>query len=238
MSESELPIQEPVFVLKQGEKRGPYSVEEIFDLLESGELSYEDICLREGASECERIRDILDWENSEEEKEELSSGSDLEENSDSPDPQPVRKREFLYMGCPSLVTFPLPLICLVGGVLGGLWFSWAGEWVTLTGFLIAIISFAYIAFQRSVRQYFISAKRVEISTGFIAKSSREALIADIRAINVVRRGITGMMGVGTVEFNTTGDEPEVVFQDVWAANEVKALVRRIQDGGEEGIRHK
>ena len=45
------------------------------------------------------------------------------------------------------------------------------------------------------------------------------------------------MGVGTVEFNTTGDEPEVVFQDVWAANEVKALVRRIQDGGEESIRH-
>ncbi len=234
MSEAgdELPIPGRVFVLKQGEKRGPYSVDEIFDLLESGELAYEDVCLREGATECERLRDILDWEPTEQQSIENKDSVDqpaLEEGVDSPKQASSRERKFLYLGYPSVITFPIPLILLLGGVIGGVWFGTLGEWVTLSGFLIALLSFAHITFQRSVRQYFISPRRVEISTGFIAKSSREVLIADIRAINVVRRGIAGMMGIGTVEFNTTGDEPEVIFKDVWAANKVKALVRQIQD---------
>lgn len=234
MNESgdDLPVQELVFVLKQGEKRGPYSVDEIFDLLESGELAYEDVCLREGSVECERIRDILDWERTEHQVVETENAIEQpasEKEEDSPDPTPPQQRKFLYLGYPSVITFPIPLIFLIGGVVGGIWFGTLGEWVTLSGFLIALLSFAHITFQRSVRQYFISPRRVEISTGFIAKSSREALIADIRAINVVRSGFAGMMGVGTVEFNTTGDEPEVVFKDVWGANKVKALVRQIQD---------
>lgn len=232
-ADSDLPVQELVFVLKQGEKRGPFSVDEIFDLLESGELAYEDVCLREGSVECERLRDILDWEPTEQKtikRKEVDARPEIEEKErDSANQAPPRERKFLYFGYPSVITFPIPLIFLIGGVVGGVWFATLGEWVTLSGFLVALLSFAHITFQRSVRQYFISPRRVEISTGFIAKSSREALIADIRAINVVRSGIAGMMGIGTVEFNTTGDEPEVVFKNVWAANKVKALVRQIQD---------
>ena len=66
MEENEqIPDPGPVYVLKNDEKRGPFFMDEIFDLLESGELKYEDVCLREGATECERLRDILDWEEEE-----------------------------------------------------------------------------------------------------------------------------------------------------------------------------
>ena len=231
MSENDLPISDPVFVLKNGERLGPYGVDEIFDLLENGDLAYEDVCLREGASECQRLRDILDWERNEEEASKETDDSPEEEFSkEEPVPQaPPRSSRFLYIGYPSLITFPIPLFLLVGGVVGGIWLSFYGEWVPLAGFLIAILSFGYISFQRSLQKYTISPRRVEVTTGFIAKSSREALIADIRAINVVRRGIAGMLGVGTVEFNTTGDDPEVTFHDVWKADRVKSLVRQIQD---------
>jgi len=220
-----LPFDELVFVLKQGEKTGPFTIHQIFDLLEKGELGCEDICLREGAEECQRLRDILDWEPEEQEEDEA------EVDPTSPDQATPRQAsgKYLYFGYPSILSFPIPLFLIIGGVVGGIWLSSAGEWLTLAGFLIALLSFGYISFQRSMNHYFISQRRVEVSTGLIAKSSKEALIEDIRAINVVRRGPAGMIGVGTVEFNTTGDEPEVVFDNVWAADRVKALVRRIQD---------
>ena len=128
-----------------------------------------------------------------------------------------------------MITFPLPLLGVIGGLAAGFWFYFVGVWTTFAGLFFALLCFAYILFERSLRQYYITPRRVEMVTGFIAKSSKEALIEDIRAINVVRRGLAGMLGIGTVEFNTTGDEPEVTFDNVWAAKDVKALVRRIQD---------
>ena len=56
------PVEEAIFVLKQGVKMGPFDMETLFDGLEEGKFSYDDICLREGAIECERLKDILDWE--------------------------------------------------------------------------------------------------------------------------------------------------------------------------------
>ena len=46
------PVEEAIFVLKQGVKMGPFDMETLFDGLEEGKFSYDDICLREGAIEC------------------------------------------------------------------------------------------------------------------------------------------------------------------------------------------
>ncbi|NLT72556.1 MAG: PH domain-containing protein, partial [Verrucomicrobiaceae bacterium] len=72
-------------------------------------------------------------------------------------------------------------------------------------------------------------RRIEKITGLLARSSQEVRIEDIRAINVTCRGLIGILGIGTVDFFTTGDTAEVSFHQIWAAQKVKTLVRRLQD---------
>ena len=68
--------------------------------------------------------------------------------------------------------------------------------------------------------------------GLIAKSSNEVLIEDIRIINIRQRGLTGLLGIGTIEFSCAGDSIDVMFADIWQAQRVKALVRGLQDSNE------
>ena len=75
----------------------------------------------------------------------------------------------------------------------------------------------------------MTGRRIEVVKGLIARSSNEVLISDVRAINVTCSGLIGAIGVGTIDFFTVGDEPEVTFRKVWAAKKVKSLVRQLQD---------
>jgi uncharacterized membrane protein YdbT with pleckstrin-like domain len=121
------------------------------------------------------------------------------------------------------------MIGLVGGLVGAFW-TFSIDLRLMAGFAIAFIaSLAYLTLMRYTCEYFVTPKRVELEKGLIAKSSNEVRIADIRAINVTCVGLSGIMGIGSVDFFTTGDDPEVTFRDVWAAKKVKILVRQLQD---------
>ena len=72
-------------------------------------------------------------------------------------------------------------------------------------------------------------KRQELIWGIIAKSSNEVLIEDIRIINVRQKGLSGLLGIGTIEFSCAGDSIDVMFSDVWKAQRIKTLVRELQD---------
>ncbi len=50
------------YAFNKGRKLGPFSLDDLLDETESGEVNYEDLCLRIGATTCERIREVLDWE--------------------------------------------------------------------------------------------------------------------------------------------------------------------------------
>ncbi|MEM8955687.1 MAG: hypothetical protein AAGD22_16150, partial [Verrucomicrobiota bacterium] len=64
----------------------------------------------------------------------------------------------------------------------------------------------------------------------ISKSSEEVRVCDIRAINVRKAGVKGLLGVGSVEFASAGsDGSDVVFEDVMGAHRLKENVRRLQD---------
>lgn len=52
----------PVYVLKDGARLGPYTIDDLLELVDEGTLQYEDVCLREGEVACERLRDVLDWD--------------------------------------------------------------------------------------------------------------------------------------------------------------------------------
>lgn len=232
------PVDEEIFVLKKGRKLGPFEINELLDGLEEGEFSYEDICLRAGATECERLKDVLNWEKSDlsisrrartrsrESGSTSSEGPPYETESDNP---VTDTRTLLYAGHPSIVSSPLALFCLVAGVTGGIWLFPIDPTFTAAGIGISLLGLVYLSFIRFTRDYQIMPRRVEMVTGLIARSSKEVRIGDIRAINVTCRGLTGMLGIGTVDFFTTGDSPEVSFHQIWAATKVKALVRRLQD---------
>jgi hypothetical protein len=70
-----------------------------------------------------------------------------------------------------------------------------------------------------------------METGLVAKSSDEVRIKDIRSISVRKSGMTGLLGVGDLEFSSAAsDQAEITFQSIPQAEEVRNLVRRYQDG--------
>ncbi len=230
------PVEEGVFILKEGRRMGPFEIDELLDGLEEGEFSYDDICLREGATECERLKDVLDWEKSVPLRSRHSRSVDP---SGLNPPSPLREAgaldpfadgdTLLYAGHPSIMSSPLALFCLVTGVTGGIWLFPIDPTFTAAGIGISLLGLVYLSFMRFTQDYQIMPKRIEMITGLFARSSKEVRIEDIRSINVSCRGLTGMLGIGTVDFFSTGDLPEVSFKQIWAATRVKALVRRLQD---------
>ncbi len=239
------------FVLKDGRRLGPYSRDELLDRVDRGEIDYEDLCLRDFSSECERVREALDWDIDEGDelsvsnKVPASEEAPVDENEGDTDDEDFEDEEeedydlfspprdpslILYAGHASLISFPKSLSILFASLGLGLWFRDVSGWILLSGMILALIAVSHIILERSTRLYLITPRRVEVVKGLFAKSSNEVRIDDIRTINVVRRGLAGMLGVGRVEFASSGGEDvEVAFDDVWAAQRVKGLVRRIQD---------
>jgi membrane protein YdbS with pleckstrin-like domain len=242
------PVDDEIYVLKEGRRLGPFTVENLLDGLESGDFSEDDVCLRPGATDLERIRDLLDWEDEVEpdeadepddaaEEEDLEEDFDEEETDDevesgTPEGRPIAagsSNRLLYSGHPSALNYPVSLIALVGGITGGVWLYRLDPNLTLAGLALAVAGLVRLSFVRFTHDYHIRPRRIEVTTGFLARSSREVRIEDIRSINVTCRGILGMFGIGTVDFLTSGDTPEVSFDRVWAARKIKTLVRKLQD---------
>ena len=238
------PVDDEIYVLKGGRRLGPFTVENLLDGLESGDFSEDDICLRPGATDLERLRDLLDWEDEPEagkadepNEEDLAEEFDEEETSDEAEDGTPRERpaaagssnRILYAGHPSVLNYPASLIALTGGITGGVWLYRLDPNLTLAGLALAVAGLVRLSFVRFTHDYHIRPRRIEVTTGFIARSSREVRIEDIRSINVTCRGILGMFGIGSVDFLTSGDTPEVSFERVWAARKIKTLVRKLQD---------
>ena len=281
---------EQIVVLSEGQRLGPFTPDELLNQIERGVVSYEDACLRAGAKRIERVREVLEWDDSEEETPEprgpddhppdsqADSQADLEEGSDD-EPgiswQPFEDNEetfddemgrddddfdldeeiretleeigaprsagpptnpntVLYAGHPSFLSFPRIVFVVLAALGIGIGFRETSSWILLVGLIIALFGVSWIFLQRSMALYLITPRRVEIVTGLLAKSSNEVRIEDIRTINVVKRGFIGLIGVGSVEFASAGGSTvEVAFQNVWGANRIKGLVRRLQDAQDD-----
>ncbi len=237
--DSGYPVEDEIFVLKGDERLGPYLIDELLEGLDEGFFSYDDVCLRSGANECERLREILDWEKPEEKKAsedfeeetlyEEEEEEVLEEENNSRGHPLNSPSTILYAGHPSILNSPGSILAIMVGFAGGVWVYSMNPWLTLSGFLAGILALINLSVIRFTSDYHITPKRIEVTRGLITRSSNEIRIQDIRAINVSCRGLLGVIGIGTVDFFTAGDDPEVTFNQVWAAKKVKVLVRRIQD---------
>lgn len=256
---------EEIYVLRDGRRLGPFSIDALLEQVERGAVSYEDACLREGSTACERVREVLDWDREpapeampvsdsiqepvpglpdefapetpfEEDEDRLDFDDDelldtLEALDDPPvSGPPSNPNSLLYAGHPSFLSFPRTILLIVVAIGCGLFFRDTSQWIFLAGLVVALFGVSWIFLERSLNLYLVTPRRVEIVTGFIAKSSNEVRIEDIRTINVVKTGLTGLIGVGSVEFASAGGGTvEVSFKNVRAANRIKGLVRRLQD---------
>jgi uncharacterized membrane protein YdbT with pleckstrin-like domain len=95
--------------------------------------------------------------------------------------------------------------------------------------LIPLGIIGWIRLDRSGRRYTITNKRVSVEFGIISKQSTELRIQDIRSINLTTSGVSGLVGIGRVEFSSAAsDDADVVFWNVPGAEKVRDLVRTLQ----------
>jgi uncharacterized membrane protein YdbT with pleckstrin-like domain len=66
--------------------------------------------------------------------------------------------------------------------------------------LVTLILLVWIGLDRSKRKYTVTNKRVSVEYGIISKRSNELRIQDIRSINLTTTGISGLVGIGRLEF--------------------------------------
>lgn len=113
--------------------------------------------------------------------------------------------------------FPLPDLGLI------LW------GVRLAFLLVALLVVGWVQVDRRRRRYTVTSKRVSVEYGIISRVSNEVRIPDIRSINLRKTGLTGLLGIGRVEFSSAAtDDADVVFWNTPDAVKVRDLVRSLQ----------
>ena len=95
--------------------------------------------------------------------------------------------------------------------------------------LVALITFIWICLDRSKRKYSVTNRRVSVEFGIISKRSNELRIQDIRSINLATTGISGLAGIGRLEFSSAAtDDADVIFWNVGGAEKLRDMVRSLQ----------
>lgn len=101
--------------------------------------------------------------------------------------------------------------------------------VRLALLLVVFLLVAWIQIDRRRRRYAVTNKRVSVEYGIISRVSNEVRIPDIRSINLRKTGITGLLGIGRIEFSSAAtDDADVIFWNTPDAEKVRDLVRSLQ----------
>jgi uncharacterized membrane protein YdbT with pleckstrin-like domain len=128
---------------------------------------------------------------------------------------------FVWPGTEHL--FPVDGERAIGLTDGGIWIV-RGALAILT---LAILLWIWIA--RARRKYTVTNKRVSVEYGIISKNSNEIRIEHIRSINLSTKGLSGLFGIGQVEFSSAAaDDAEVIFHYVPGAERLRDKVRSLQ----------
>ncbi|MDB6134188.1 MAG: hypothetical protein JWM59_2431 [Verrucomicrobiales bacterium] len=228
-----------------GSTDGPYTEEDLLDMVDADELSAGAICEDTATGKRMRVRQLfqvippapVSGKNAAAGLESPPPAAapakwipaPLPEEPVTPVPAPPRARTW-YKGHPSLLNYPISLLLSAALAAAG-WYAgrWDGTYLA-TGWIAGCAVLAVMLLIRSSSEYSVTNRRVEARNGLLSKSSKEIRMADIRSINVGKTGLKGLLGVGTVIFSSSGGtEEDVVFHQIPRAHAVKGLVRSLQD---------
>ncbi len=200
-------------LLRDGSRDGPFSEDQLADMIHSGRLDPSTLCIEDGDPTPFFVGELFE-----------------DEPDTEPSEQTKHRPKTLLIAHPSLLCYFPTLIFGLIAVAVGWWFSAESAWYGFAGITVFSMILIYALFERTCHDYVVSEKRVEHISGWFYKSSKEVRIIDIRAINVTKQGFLGLFGVGTVEFSTAGsDGDDVTFSNVWRPHRIKSFVRRLQD---------
>jgi Bacterial PH domain len=235
--------------MPDGAQAGPYTEEDLLDMVDADELGAGSICVDTVTGRRCRVRELFQVI--------PPAGPAVSAAPSAPEPPPGPNRwvpaplpetapvaapaetapaplRTVYAGHPSLWLYSRSLLAALGLMAGG-WYAgrWEnGGWWLAAGWLSGGVWLAVTLLRRSSVEYRITTRRVEVERGLLSKSSAEIRIADIRAINVRKSGFAGLLGVGDLMFSSSsGEDEEVVFHRVARAHHLKHRVRRLQDSG-------
>ncbi len=95
--------------------------------------------------------------------------------------------------------------------------------------VITLSLIVWISVDRSRRKYIVTNRRVSVEFGIVSKQSTELRIQDIRSINLTTAGLSGLAGIGRVEFSSAAsDDADVIFWNTPNAEKIRDLVRSLQ----------
>jgi uncharacterized membrane protein YdbT with pleckstrin-like domain len=153
------------------------------------------------------------------------------------DPTPGSSEQILWSGTVSNLHYFgkwILIFILVGVLAGSFLISFPNSpgllWATRAALLLLTLFLIFwIHLDRISRKYAVSNKRVSVEFGIVSKRSNEVRVQDIRSINLRKTGVSGLLGVGTVEFSSAAtDDADVVFWNTPEAEKVRDLVRSLQ----------
>ena len=91
-----------------------------------------------------------------------------------------------------------------------------------------ILCFLNTWLDRSSIDYYITTRRVEAEVGLIGRNSDEIRISDIRAMDVQMKGLSGLIGIGSINFSSGGGPLlDVHFKNVRNPHKIKRIVREL-----------
>lgn len=94
---------------------------------------------------------------------------------------------------------------------------------------VALALLVWIRLDRSQRKYTVTNRRVSVEFGLVSKTSTELRVQDIRSINLTMTGLSGLAGIGRVEFSSAAsDDADVIFWNTPGAEKIRDLVRSLQ----------
>jgi membrane protein YdbS with pleckstrin-like domain len=215
------------YLLTSRGREGPYQEAELLDLLDAGEISAEELCEQLPSGE---RRAVGDW------FEVLEPETELE---NEPSPERLRGRAadrisnqvVQWEGRPSLLVHWPQLAMAAGGVWVGDHYERVAPGSWIVGLSVAALIVVLVLLRLSRWRYRVTGQGVEALRGWWFQDSWAIPLDEVSAIRVLHPGLSGLIGVGEVQFAAgDGMATAVVFWGLRKPRQVKELVEACSAG--------
>ncbi|MCA1963810.1 MAG: PH domain-containing protein [Prosthecobacter sp.] len=134
-----------------------------------------------------------------------------------------------YMAHPSWLSYGKPLSLALALFSAAVGLQPEDEGWAIVAALCGIAVLIATSIARRSHDYVVTDERVEHVWGILGRSSKEVRICDIRSLDVTEKGLSGLLGLGTLDISSASTAGvEVRFLHLRRAHEVKKIIRRLQ----------